>query len=123
MPPVSEHPRCTQTKISKQRRTDMRKESIFPMILFLFALVFTAYPAALAQANGAGGPALKPPMAEKKTKTTNIHGEAIVDDYFWLREKTNPQVVAHLEAENAHTDAAMQPTAALQERLFKEMVG
>lgn len=101
----------------------MRKESIFPAMLLLFALIFTASHAALAQANGAGGSALKPPMAEKKTKTTNIHGEAIVDDYFWLREKTNPQVIAHLEAENAYTDAAMQPTAALQERLYKEMVG
>jgi oligopeptidase B len=61
-------------------------------------------------------------MAEKKTKTTNIHGETLVDDFFWLREKTNPAVIAHLEAENKYAEAAMKPTAALQEKLYKEML-
>ena len=98
------------------------------MLLVLFALVSlsTSNHAALAQLNGGadgGGAALKPPMAEKKTKTTNIHGETLVDDYFWLREKASPQVIAYLEAENAHTDAAMKPTGALQQKLYKEMVG
>ncbi len=64
----------------------------------------------------------KPPMAEKKTKTIKIHGETLVDDYFWLREKTNPEVIAHLEAENTYTDSVMKPTEALQEKLYKEMV-
>ena len=65
----------------------------------------------------------EPPMTEKKTKTTKIHDYTIVDDYFWLREKTNPAVIAHLEAENSYAEAAMKPTAALQEKLYKEMVG
>jgi len=61
-------------------------------------------------------------MAEKKTKTTNIHGTTLVDDYFWLREKANPAVLAHLQAEDAYTQAVMKPTEALQEKLYKEML-
>ena len=61
-------------------------------------------------------------MAEKKTKTTNIHGVTIVDDYFWLREKTNPAVMAHLQAENAYADSLMKHTAPLQEKLYNEML-
>ncbi len=61
-------------------------------------------------------------MAEKKTKTTKIHGDTLVDDFFWLREKTNPAVMAHLQAENSYADSVMKPTAALQEKLYNEMV-
>jgi oligopeptidase B len=61
-------------------------------------------------------------MAEKKTKTTNIHGTTLVDDYFWLREKTNPAVLAHLQAEDAYTQTVMKPTEALQEKLYNEML-
>src|ERR1043166_7144690 len=55
-----------------------------------------------------------PPMAKKIPKTTNIHGETLIDNYFWLREKNNPEVMAYLEAENAYTKAAMKPTESLQ---------
>jgi oligopeptidase B len=61
-------------------------------------------------------------MAEKKTKTTNIHGETLVDEYFWLREKTNPDVMAHLKAEDNYAESVMKPTKALQEKLYNEMV-
>jgi oligopeptidase B len=61
-------------------------------------------------------------MADKKPKTTNIHGTTLVDDYFWLREKTNPAVLAHLQAEDAYTQTVMKPTEALQEKLYKEML-
>jgi oligopeptidase B len=67
--------------------------------------------------------ALQPPMTEKKTKITKIHDDTLTDDYFWLREKTNPAVLAHLEAENSYAEAMMKPTAGLQEKLYKEMVG
>ncbi|MDQ2937253.1 MAG: oligopeptidase B, partial [Acidobacteriota bacterium] len=65
----------------------------------------------------------QPPMTDKKAKTTKIHNETLIDDYFWLREKTNPAVTAHLEAENSYAEAMMKPTAGLQEKLYKEMVG
>ena len=98
------------------------KKALMPLLV-LFILVFTANHAALAQGNGNGAAAPKPPMAERKTKTTQIHGDTMVDDFFWLREKSNPRVIAYLESENAYTEAAMKHTAALQEKLYKEMVG
>lgn len=63
-----------------------------------------------------------PPLAAVVPHATELHGETRVDDYFWLREKTNPAVLAHLHAENAYTDAMLQPTARLQRRLFREIV-
>ncbi len=108
----------------------MKKKLRFLILLALFASIPSVAIDCPAQAqsdgarsNGSGASLPKPPMAEKKNKTTKIHGETLVDDYFWLREKTNPQVIAYLESENAHTDAVMKPTEALQEKLYKEMVG
>ena len=49
------------------------------------------------------------------------HGDERVDDWFWLRERANPDVRAYLEAENAYTDAVMRPTEALQARIFDEI--
>ena len=63
-----------------------------------------------------------PPLARRTPKGEVIHGERRVDEYFWLREKENPEVRAYLEAENAYADAWMKPTADLQERLYQEML-
>src|SRR5215467_20283 len=65
---------------------------------------------------------LQPPNTEKKPKVTDINGDRLVDNYFWLREKTNPAVIAHLEAENAYTGAMMKPTEGLQEKLYNEIL-
>src|SRR3989440_2691774 len=70
-----------------------------------------------------GNPSMPaPPVTEKKPRTTDINGDHLVDNYFWLREKTNPAVIAHLESENAYTAAAMKPTKALQEKLYNEIL-
>jgi len=69
-----------------------------------------------------GNSMLQPPATEKKPKVTEINGDKLVDNYFWLREKTNPAVIAHLEAENAYTDSVMKPTAGLQEKLYNEIL-
>lgn len=63
-----------------------------------------------------------PPVAKKIPRTTTVHGTTLSDDYFWMRDKKNPEVISHLEAENAHTAALMKPTEELQERLYKEML-
>src|SRR5256886_2183684 len=65
---------------------------------------------------------LQPPATEKKPKVTEINGDRMVDNYFWLREKTNAAVIAHLEAENAYASAAMKPTEALQDKLYNEIL-
>src|SRR6185503_13999421 len=100
----------------------MRNQSRWLFLLLLFVLaVLPNNREVIAQSNGGAG-APQPPMADKKPKTTNIHGTTLVDDYFWLREKTNPAVMAHLQAEDAYAQAAMKHTSALQEKLYNEML-
>jgi oligopeptidase B len=65
----------------------------------------------------------RPPVTKRAPKTVVIHGETLVDDYFWLREKSNPEVLQHLQAETAYADAMMKPTVSFQETLYKEMLG
>jgi oligopeptidase B len=65
----------------------------------------------------------QPPVAAKQPHTTNIHGYTLKDDYFWLREKSNPEVIKYLEGENAYTEEVMKPTKGLQEALYTEMLG
>ena len=100
----------------------MKNHSRLPFLLMLLlSSVLSIGNNVFAQSNGGAG-APQPPMAEKKPKTTNIHGVTLVDDYFWMREKTNPSVLAHLQAENAYAEAVMKPTAALQDKLYNEML-
>ena len=66
---------------------------------------------------------LAAPRLDKKPKDVSVHGDARVDEYFWLREKENPAVLAHLKAENAHTEAVLAPALALREKLYQEMAG
>ena len=63
-----------------------------------------------------------PPVAKKIPHVTEINGHKLTDNYFWLREKSNPEVRAYLEAENAYTDAVMKPTEPLQKKLYDEML-
>jgi len=64
----------------------------------------------------------EPPVARKVPKIDVVHGDVRQDDYFWLREKDSPDVVAYLEAENAYTEALTRPTAAFQDALYREML-
>src|SRR5688572_3010931 len=66
---------------------------------------------------------LSPPVAAKKPKAMTKFGDRRVDDYFWLREKDNPEVIAYLDAENKYTYAAMQPLEGFRDKLYKEMLG
>ena len=64
----------------------------------------------------------QPPVAERRPVESTLHGERRVDDYAWLREKSDPAVIAYLEAENAYADACMAGTEELQESLYTEML-
>jgi oligopeptidase B len=66
---------------------------------------------------------LKPPRADVFPKRFDQFGHVRVDNYYWMRERTDPKVVAYLEAENAYTDAFMAHTNNLQKALFDEIVG
>ncbi|HWC64824.1 MAG TPA: oligopeptidase B, partial [Thermoanaerobaculia bacterium] len=63
-----------------------------------------------------------PPAAPRRPKRLEIHGHVRVDDWFWLRDRNDPEVAAYLEAENRYADAVMAPTVPLQEKLYREMV-
>ncbi|MFQ6007695.1 MAG: S9 family peptidase [Candidatus Zixiibacteriota bacterium] len=67
--------------------------------------------------------ALAPPVAKIVPKVDTIHGEVRIDNYYWLRERDNPEVIEYLEAENEYTDAMMKHTKAFQQKLYEEMVG
>jgi oligopeptidase B len=62
-----------------------------------------------------------PPRAARITNILRAHGDERLDDWFWLRERANPDVRAYLEAENTYTDSIMQRTEALQTRLYDEI--
>jgi len=65
------------------------------------------------------------PMPEKRPHEMTLHGDTRVDEFYWLRDDTrsDPEVLAYLEEENAWFDQVMEPTQGLQETLYQEMVG
>lgn len=71
----------------------------------------------------ANAPAPPPPPVAKAVHTENtINGGKLVDDYRWMRDKSNPEVAQYLEGENAYAEGVMKPTASLQQKLYDEMV-
>jgi len=62
------------------------------------------------------------PVARKIPRTDVVHGDVRQDDYYWMREKDDAEVIAYLTAENAYTDAVMKPTVPFQESLYAEML-
>src|SRR5262249_41880778 len=65
----------------------------------------------------------RPPVASRRPKIDRSHGDERIDDYFWLRQKDDPEVTTYLEAENAYTNTALKHTEAFQAALYKEMLG
>ena len=65
-----------------------------------------------------------PPGAKSVPKEITLHGDARVDNYFWLRDRADdPDVIPYLEAENRYTEEVMAPTKPLQETLYREILG
>lgn len=62
-----------------------------------------------------------PPVARRIPVERTHHGDTLVDDYEWLREKSDPEVLAHLTAENAYTEAVTAGQQPLRERIFDEI--
>ena len=65
---------------------------------------------------------LQPPVAARKHTERTVHGQTLVDDYAWLRDKDNPEVMAYLEAENAYCTEVMTGTEDLRKQLYEEML-
>ncbi len=70
-----------------------------------------------------GASSATPPQAKVVEKTLEIHGHARADDYYWLNDRENPDVIAYLEAENKYTESVMAPVKGFEDSLFEEIVG
>ncbi|MHC4733083.1 MAG: S9 family peptidase [Planctomycetota bacterium] len=60
------------------------------------------------------------PVAKKIPTKLEKHGHIRIDDYYWLKERDNPEVINYLKAENDYTQTIMAHTKGLQETLFQE---
>ena len=67
--------------------------------------------------------AARPPETPRHPKTVGLHGDKIDDPYFWLRDKADPAVIDHLQAENAYTAAVMAPFQPVEDAIYHEMLG
>ncbi len=63
----------------------------------------------------------KRPLAAKKEKKLEIHGDVRIDNYYWLNEKENPEVISYLNKENAYFEEKTKHTDGFQNALFDEM--
>ncbi len=66
---------------------------------------------------------MRPPIAKVVPHIRTVHEDTTSDPYFWLRDRSDPDAIAYLEAENKYTEALMQPTEKLQEQLYQEILG
>ena len=62
-----------------------------------------------------------PPIAKKIPKELSIHNDVRIDNYYWLNDRENPEVIKYLEEENAYCDTMMAHTKDFQQDLFEEM--
>jgi len=99
--------------------------TILPLVL-LVSISMDTFAATLAAnsstPSGAETNAPTPPLAKKIPKEIVSHGDSRLDNYFWLRDKTNAEVIAYLEAENAYAGAVMQPLQEFEELLYREIL-
>ena len=98
---------------------------LFRIRAFALALVAFAPAVIRAQTPAVSAPAaaLTPPLAAVRPHRFDEFGTVRIDNYYWLKERSNPEVIKYLEDENAYTKAVMAHTQALQDRLYEEMKG
>jgi oligopeptidase B len=65
---------------------------------------------------------MMPPIAKKVPHEISLHDHTRADEYYWLRDRENPDVVAYLEAENAYANALLKKSEAQRETIYREMV-
>lgn len=66
---------------------------------------------------------MKTPVARKIPKILEKHGHQRVDDYYWLNERENPEVIAYLKAENLYCEQVLSPLNHLENQIFEEIKG
>ncbi|UCG93270.1 MAG: S9 family peptidase [candidate division WOR-3 bacterium] len=97
---------------------------LFIVIVVLYAVCGSHYVRSQAPHTVSGNQhKISPPIAEIIQKADTLFGDIRIDNYYWLRDRSNPAVIAYLEAENNYTEAMMKHTEEFQEQLYKEMLG
>jgi len=94
--------------------------TFFSLICILLVLSFSSVDCKKAETPVS---AIKAPVAKILPKELTEHGQTRIDNYFWMNQRDNPDVIAYLNAENAYKDAIMAHTEDLQEKLFNEILG
>ena len=71
----------------------------------------------------AASPDLAEPVAKKVEKKLEIHGDTRIDNYYWLNQREDPEVISYLEEENAYREEVMAHLEEYQDKLFEELKG
>ena len=66
---------------------------------------------------------MKAPIAKKIPKKRIVHNDLFIDDYDWIKDRSNPDVITYIQAENAYTQALMEKSLDLQDEIYQEMRG
>ncbi len=66
---------------------------------------------------------IEAPVAKKDPRTLTLHGDSRVDNYYWLNQRENQEVIDYLTAENTYREKMMEHLESFQEKLFQEMKG
>src|SRR5947209_15540477 len=64
---------------------------------------------------------MHPPEAKRVPHVRQMHGDEVVDEWYWLLDRDDPDTIGYLEAENAYTASATEHLAPLQDELFEEI--
>jgi oligopeptidase B len=89
----------------------------------LLAVIVISMCSCLAQTGKRESQFNDPPRPEKRPFELTEHGDTRIDNYYWLNQRENPEVIEYLEAENAYLKEVMADTEEFQEKLFDEIVG
>ncbi len=68
-----------------------------------------------------GSRGMEPPIASRRPTERHLHDDLVIDDYFWMRDRRDPEVIAYLEAENAYTEAMTDHLELLRRQIFDEI--
>lgn len=64
---------------------------------------------------------LQAPIAKKLPKELSIHNDVRIDDYYWMNDRENPEVIDYLNAENTYFEEMTAHTKDFEQTLFEEM--
>ncbi len=90
------------------------------IILFIFIINITSFIGCSKKDDNMD---LMPPIAKKIPKELTIHNHTRIDNYYWLNDRKNPEVIKYLNDENDYTDKMLSHTKNQQKTLFNEIKG